>query len=314
MEVLKRLKSWFGAVLPPPAPAGEAGFAEPRQHQLVCAGPQGLHRMAYVEWGAPDNPRVVLCVHGLTRNGRDFDFLARALAPRFRVVCPDVVGRGRSDWLADPAGYDFPQYVADMVTLIARLDVAQLAWVGTSMGGLIGMSLASLPGTPIERMVLNDIGPRITATALRRIGQYVGKAPLFPDLAAVEAYLREVSAPFGPLTDAQWRHLAEQGVRKVPGGWALAYDPALGDAFRKQPIVMDVDLWPVYDAIRCPTLALRGAESDLLTHATLMEMTRRGPCARPAEIEGVGHAPMLMASGQIALVSDFLEGRSPGGA
>ncbi|MDX9884506.1 alpha/beta hydrolase [Thauera sp.] len=283
-----------------------------REASVQCMGPHGLHRMAYTEWGDPDNPRVLVCVHGLTRNGRDFDDLARALADEYRVVCPDVVGRGRSDWLDVKADYGFPVYVNDMVTLIARLNVDEVHWVGTSMGGIIGMVLASQPRTPITRLVLNDVGPVITSASLQRIAQYVGRAPEFPDLAAAEAWIREVGAPFGALTDAQWRHLTTYSVCPLEGeegGFAMVYDPGLGDVFRAAPILEDIDLWPVYEAVRCPTLALRGADSDLLEPATLSAMAARGPHARTVEFAGVGHAPMLMDPAQIAVVRDFLLAR-----
>lgn len=281
-----------------------------RERHVQCMGPHGLHRIAYTEWGERDNPRVVVCVHGLTRNGRDFDDLARALADDYRVICPDVVGRGRSDWLGVKTDYGFPVYVPDMVTLIARLDVETVHWVGTSMGGLIGMFLASQPHSPITRLVLNDVGPVITAASLQRIGEYVGKAPVFPSMEAAEAYIREVSAPFGPLTDTQWRHLTQYSVRPVQGesgvGYAMVYDPGIGDVFRTTPVQEDVDLWAMYERIACPTLALRGAESDLLERATLEQMAARGPRAQIVEFPGVGHAPMLMDAGQIAVVRDFL--------
>lgn len=283
---------------------------EPRLRDVQCCGPHGLHRMAYTEWGDPANPRVLVCVHGLTRNGRDFDDLARALASEYRVVCPDVVGRGRSGWLAVKDDYQLPLYAADMVTLIARLDVPEVHWVGTSMGGLIGMLLASMPGNPIRRLVLNDVGPVIIAEAVRRIGEYVGMAPVFPDVEAAEAYIRAVSVPFGNLPDAQWRHLTETSIHQVDGGWAMRYDPGLGDSFRKAPLQTDVDLWPLYESISCPTLVLRGAQSDLLARETAEAMALRGPKARVVEVPDVGHAPTLMDQGQIAPIRDFLlEGR-----
>lgn len=288
-----------------PSDSATTPSLEPRLRSVQCASPHGLHRMAYTEWGDPDNPRVLLCVHGLTRNGRDFDDLARALAARYRVVCPDVVGRGQSSWLPVKAGYQLPTYVADMVTLIARLDVETVHWVGTSMGGLIGMVLASLPDNPIRRLVLNDVGPVLPAESLLRIGQYVGQAPVFSSYEAAEAYIRAVSAPFGRLTDAQWRHLTEPSVKQVDGGWAMRYDPAIGDAFR-DPQMADVDLWPIYEAIGCPTLVLRGADSDLLRPDTACQMAARGPRARVVEIPDVGHAPTLMDPAQITPIRDFL--------
>ena len=277
-----------------------------RQAAVQCIGPSGLHRMAYTEWGEPANPRVLLCVHGLTRNGRDFDSLAAVMSRDYRVVCPDVVGRGRSEWLRVKDGYALPQYVADMITLIARLDVDTVQWVGTSMGGLIGMLIASQPGNPIHRLVLNDVGPVVTVASIERIGQYVGSAPRFDDIEQAEAYLRVVCAPFGALSDEQWRHLTENAVIEVEGGLAMAYDPGIGEPFRKNPLVEDVDLWPVYDAIRCPTMVMRGAESDLLERETAEEMSRRGPCARVVEVADVGHAPMLLDEVQIGEVRDFL--------
>ena len=273
---------------------------------VQCAHPGGLHRMHYTEWGDLDNPDVVLCVHGLTRNGRDFDFLAAALCDQFRVVCPDVVGRGRSEWLASPGHYNIPQYVNDMVTLIARLGVEKVRWVGTSMGGLMGMALAALPQTPITRLVMNDVGPVIEAAAISRIGDYVGRAPRFATLEDAEHFTRNFCAPFGPLTDAQWRHITLHALRECDGGLEMRYDPAIGDAFRTDAPRGDVDLWPMYDAIACPTLVLRGMASDLLSPATTAQMATRGPRAQVAEIPGVGHAPMLMDLDQIGLVSAFL--------
>lgn len=301
MSFLDSLRNLFKV---PPAPARP--YHGLREHTVQCLGPHGLHRMAYTEWGDPNNPRVLVCAHGLTRNGRDFDDLARALADHYRVICPDVVGRGRSDWLGVKADYGFPLYVADMITLIARLDVESVHWFGTSMGGLIGMLIASQPHSPISRLVLNDVGPVVTAVSLRRIGQYVGTAPRFSTMVDAEAYIRMVSAPFGPLTDAQWRHLTEYTVRPVEGGFAMVYDPGIGDVFRNAPILVDVDWWDTYDRIRCPTLALRGAESDLLEHETLVAMSTRGPKAGIVEFPGVGHAPMLMDEGQISVVREFL--------
>jgi len=203
--------------------------------------------------------------------------------------------------------YGLPQYAADMVTLIARLHVEQVHWVGTSMGGLIGMLLASQPKSPIARLVLNDVGPVITAASIRRIGEYLGKAPKFASLEQAEAFVRFVAATFGRLTDAQWRHLTEHSVRPAAGGgYEMRYDPAIAEPFRKAMGDEDVSLWPVYDAIRCPTLVMRGAESDLLLHETALEMGRRGPQAEVVEIPGVGHAPMMLDEPQIGIVRTFL--------
>ena len=278
-----------------------------RQRTVQCLGPHGLHRMAYTEWGDAANPRVLICVHGLTRNGRDFDFLAQALSDRYRVVCPDVVGRGASDRLKVADDYHLPLYAGDMVTLIARLDVEQVHWVGTSMGGLIGMALAAQENTPITRLVLNDVGPLITASSIKRIGEYVGKAPTFASIEQAEVYIRFVAATFGALTDAQWRHLTVHAVRPAAGGgYEMTYDPAIGEPFRKAMGDEDVNLWPLYDAVRVPTLLLRGAQSDLLLHDTALEMAQRGPKAQLVEVPNVGHAPMLMDEFQIGAVREFL--------
>ena len=272
---------------------------------MQCASPRGLHRIAYLEWGDPRNRDVLLCVHGLTRTGRDFDALARALCGQFRVVCPDIAGRGDSDRLPDPLLYALPQYVADMVTLIARLDVDGVNWLGTSMGGLIGMALGAQTGAPLKRLVLNDSGPLITHASLERIASYVGKAPAFASVEQAEQYIRSISAPFGPHSDAQWRFLTETWLRKNPdGSWRAHYDPRIAEP-RLVP-EGDLELWGLYDAVRCPTVLLRGESSDLLTRDTATQMTRRGPQARVVEIRGVGHAPTLMHADQIALVRDFL--------
>jgi pimeloyl-ACP methyl ester carboxylesterase len=278
---------------------------QPRRRSVQCASPRGLHRIAYLEWGDPRNRDVLVCVHGLTRTGRDFDELARALCEQWRVVCPDVAGRGDSERLPDPMLYGLPQYVADMVTLIARLDVEGVSWVGTSMGGLIGMALAAQAGSPVRRLVLNDAGPLITRVSLERIASYVGKAPGFASVADAEQYIRAISAPFGPHSDAQWRFLTETWLRRnEDGSWRAHYDPRIA-----QPNLVpekDLELWSLYDAVRCPTLLLRGEQSDLLTRETAAEMKRRGPKAKVVEIPGVGHAPTLLHTDQIALVRDFL--------
>jgi pimeloyl-ACP methyl ester carboxylesterase len=278
-----------------------------RRHQVKCATASGLHRLSYVEWGDARNPKVLVCAHGLTRCARDFDFLARALMADYRVVCPDMPGRGESQWLRNPMEYAVPTYVADMVTLIARLDVESVHWVGTSMGGLIGMALAALPDTPITRLVLNEAGPLVSAVSLERIGTYVGKAVPLPNIEVAEQYVRAVSAPFGPHTDAEWRFLTEHVVRANPDGTLrMHYDPALAVPFNAQKPHQDIDLWPYYDMIRCPTMVIRGETSDLLTPQTLQAMTGRGPKAKAVELKGIGHAPTLIHDDQVALVREFL--------
>jgi pimeloyl-ACP methyl ester carboxylesterase len=278
-----------------------------RQRSVQCASPKGLHRISYLEWGDPANERVLVCAHGLTRCARDFDTLAQALSESYRVVCPDVAGRGDSDWLPDPMLYQLPQYVGDMVTLVARLDVPGVHWVGTSMGGLIGMALAALPNTPVTRLVVNDAGPVIAKTSLQRIAAYVGSAQAFASLEAAEQYVRAVSAPFGPHSDGQWRFLTEVVVRRNGDGtWRMHYDPRIAEPFRAAIADRDVELWHIWDPIRCPTLVVRGEHSDLLTRETCAQMAERGPKARIVEIPGIGHAPTLMFEDQIRIVRDFL--------
>jgi pimeloyl-ACP methyl ester carboxylesterase len=251
---------------------------------------------------------VLVCVHGLTRCARDFDFLARDLAARYRVVCPDLAGRGESDWLTNANEYQVPTYVGDMVTLLARLDVETVDWVGTSLGGLVGMALAALPGSPITRLVLNDVGPVVTRASLARIASYVGKWPPLPTMEAAEAYVRSVSAPFGSHSDAEWRFLTEHVVRKnSDGSLRMHYDPSISVAFTTQP-EHDLEQWDLYERIRCATMVLRGEQSDLLTRDTADEMARHGPRAKVVEIAGVGHAPTLMHEDQIQLVREFLSG------
>ena len=243
----------------------------------------------------------------LTRNGLDFDALAEAMSGHYRVICPDVVGRGQSGHMRDPAAYGIAQYVADMVTLIARLNVDTVHWVGTSMGGLIGMALGAQEGTPIRKMVLNDVGPVIAAESLHRIGTYVGTNPDWATFEEALAFVKFVSEPFGPLTEAQWYHLTETSIAQGSDGrWRFRYDPRIAEPFRAAFADKDVDLWPLYEQIKCPTLVIRGALSDLLTRDTWQKMASCGPRAKLAEIEGVGHAPMFQSEDQIAVVRDFL--------
>jgi len=230
--------------------------SSPRVRHLRGLSPHGFHRVVYFEWGASDNPDVVICVHGVGRNARDFDVLGEALASTHRVLAVDMPGRGESDWLADPADYVFPVYLATLTALIAR-------------------------------------------------SEYFGKDPTFATYDEIGRYLREISAPFGPLTDAQWAYLTRTNVRKrADGRWGLAYDPAIAVPFRQQPA--PPSLWSIWDAIACPTLVLRGAQSDLLQKATANEMAARGPRPRVLEFAGIGHAPMLLTRDQVDPVVAFL--------
>ena len=285
-------------------------WSEPRLAHVQCLGARGLHRMAYWEWGDPASRRVLVCVHGVSRQGRDFDVLARAMRGEFRVVCPDVVGRGESDRLADPMGYALPNYAADMVTLLARLDADSVAWVGTSMGALIGIGLAALPGSPIGRLVINDIGPMIDAAGLVRIGGYLGQPLTWASEDEAADYLLTISQGFGPHSREEWLALTRPMLRREGERFRLHYDPAIAVPMKAVTAEMaaagQAALWAAFDAIRCPTLLLRGAHSDILARATAEEMTRRGPKPRLHEFADVGHAPTLVAPGQVAVVREFL--------
>jgi pimeloyl-ACP methyl ester carboxylesterase len=286
---------------------------EPRLKHVQCLDNRGLHRMAYWEWGDPSNRNVVVCAHGLSRQGRDFDTLARALCDTRRVVSVDVVGRGQSDWLADPMGYSIPGYVADMVTLLARLDAESVDWVGTSMGGLIGLGLAALPQSPLRRLVLNDVGPTVQPASLQRIGTYLGQPAHWATVEEAADALWAISQGFGPHTREQWIELTRPQLKPDGDGFKPHYDPAIAVPFKAiTPEIAkagEAMLWHAYDSLRLPVLLLRGAQSDLLSHDTAQVMTQRGPRARLVEFAGVGHAPTLVAPDQVAAVSEFM--RSP---
>ena len=269
----------------------------------------GFHELAYVDWGPSEAEIPVVCLHGLSRQGRDFDYLASFLAAtERRVVCPDLVGRGRSGRLRDANEYALPQYCADINALVAHLGAKQVDLVGTSLGGLIGIVLAGQPGTPIRRLVVNDIGPYLPWPGLVRIGSYLSSMPAdFDRLEEVEAYLRKVLAPFGDLPDEHWIHLARHSVawHAERERYVMLCDPQIVRAFRN-PWHYSINLWKYWTAIKVPIFVLRGAKSDLLTADLAREMERRSLFARIHEIEGCGHAPPLMSADQIKLVSDFL--------
>lgn len=307
------------------------GLTEPRLDYVTCASPAGAHRMAYWEWGDPDNDHVVLCVHGLTRSGRDFDPLARRLAADYRVVCPDVVGRGKSDWLIDPAHYAVPQYVADMLTLIARLQPAQLDWVGTSMGGLIAMGLSATlsmsaalrpdrgaHGLPpqqnlhIGKVVLNDIGPALNIEGLERIAEYVGVPQSFDTFDEAVDYIRNVSADFGPHDLEGWQALTRNVFTEQDGRWGKHYDLRIAEPMGKETPdtikASEVLLWTAFEAFQQPVLIVRGELSDLLTPDTVQDMLARNSQAHALTVPGVGHAPTLRNDDQIAPIVQFLRG------
>nr|WP_315398434.1 alpha/beta hydrolase [uncultured Duganella sp.] len=290
---------------------------EAKIKSVQCLSLAGLHRMAYKEWGEAANPNVLVCVHGVTRVGDDFDNMARALSDHYRVICPDVVGRGRSDWLKNPQLYRIPQYVSDMVTLLARVldqgPAQQVDWFGTSMGGLIGLGLASLPGNPIRKLVLNDIGPVLAPVALQRIGDYIGQDLRFDSFDDGAKFIRDVSASFGAHTQQEWHKLASDVLRQDKDGkWVRHYDMGLALPFRsatpESAAADEAMLWAAYDAISAPTLLVRGADSDLLTRETAASMSERGPKATLVEIPDVGHAPTFIHDDQIAIARQFLLG------
>ncbi|AMS32227.1 hypothetical protein AEM42_07105 [Betaproteobacteria bacterium UKL13-2] len=275
-----------------------------RNDDVACHGSIDDHRIHVTEWGAVENPNVLICVHGLTRCGRDFDVLAQRLSDRYRVLCPDIAGRGLSDWLNNKADYNYPQYVSDMVRVIAKTGQKTVHWVGTSMGGIIGMLLAAQPNSPITRLVINDIGSFIPKAALQRIGTYVGGYPEFDSINAAVQAVRAVS-PFGPLSDQQWHDLTVPLVcQNTAGKWHFRYDPAIGGAF-KEGEIGDVDLSEFWNAIRCPVLVTRGEDSDLLLKSTFDAMCQK-PLVRGVTFAQTGHAPMFQDDASIGLVREFL--------
>jgi pimeloyl-ACP methyl ester carboxylesterase len=302
---------------------------EPRLEFVDCPGASlrspDSHRMAYWSWGDAANPRVLVCVHGLSRQGRDFDVLAQVLSQHYHVVCPDVVGRGQSDWLADAKGYQVFTYASDMVAMLRQVREAKglaspitVDWVGTSMGGLIGLGLSALPpeasGVRLRRFVLNDVGPRLRIEALQRIGSYLGLPKRFATEQEAADYLWSISAGFGPHTPEQWLALSRPLLRvdtaSEDSSLILHYDPAIAEPFKTMTADSassgEAMLWQVYDALRCEVLLLRGQNSDLLDADTARQMTERGPRARLIEFTGVGHAPTLIAPEQVAAVKEFL--------
>lgn len=275
------------------------------ENYFKSLGPHGFHRIVYTDWGNLNNSRVVIGAHGLTRNGRDFDDLALNLESSYRIVCPDIVGRGKSDWLTDPNDYNLPVYLTDMNALIARIGCEQVDWIGTSMGGLIGMFLAAQPQSPIRRLIMNDIGPALPITGLTRINNGVTERSFFATFDELLKYVKDTST-VGTLTEEQWYRRTIHYAKMLPtGGYTFAFDPNITVAFHKF-METKIDLWALWDEIKCPVLVLRGAESDLLLPDTAAQMQQRGPKAKVVEFQGVGHAPALMATEQIEVIRRFL--------
>ncbi len=277
-----------------------------REGSFQAEGAFGSCRVAFTDWGDVGNPNIAVCVHGLTRNSRDFDELAKALSEDYRVICPDMPGRGESDNLANPEDYTNVTYATLMADFLTSLPSPKVDWVGTSMGGLIGILLAAMPESPIRRMVINDVGPEIPKTALMRIALYLGMSHTFATQGEAERHLREIYAPFGVLSDAQWAHMITYGTYQDQANrWHLKYDPAISVSL-KDILFKKIDLWDIWDAIHCPCLLLRGENSDILPRKTANKMLKRGPETHLVEFAGIGHAPSLMVKDQIDTVQDWL--------
>jgi len=282
-----------------------------RRANVVVPIGDATRNMVVHDWGDERNPRVAVCVHGLSRNGRDFDVVAPALADGYRVLCPDIPGRGESDWYASAADYTIPNYIAAINAMFTQLGVSRYDWIGTSMGGLIGMVMAATPGSKMRRFVINDIGPVIEKAALDRIAAYVGRVPTFPSYMALFEAVQPINASFGPLSDEQKHHMVKTAVQqRADGQWEFKTDPKIGDAFRDGLKQTAMDMWPLWAAVTQPVLVLRGAESDLLSAATVEKMLAAhhgaGRIAEALTIADTGHAPMIMDEPTIAVVKRFL--------
>jgi len=269
--------------------------------------PGHSHMVRWTEWGNPENPKILLCAHGLSRNARDFDYLARAMAPRYRVICPDYPGRGQSEWLANAGYYNNEQYLRDTLAILDSLQFKQLDWVGTSMGGLIGMAAASLADNPINKMVINDVGPFIPGAALNLIGDYLGIHPVFSDQGEAIDYFKTVYASFGALEHQHYEHFVAHGIRPADSGtgYVLNYDPAIIDEFVAAKLG-DIDIWHIWDSITIPLLILRGKNSSLLLPQTVEQMKHRHGNAESIEFDDCAHAPSLMVDEQIQAIDSWL--------
>ncbi len=276
---------------------------------VQCSSGDAQHRMAYHAWGDPNNSKVLLCVHGLTRRGSDFKTLAQAMCKDYYVVCPDVVGRGDSDRLSNPMLYAIPQYVADITELVKKLGVSQVDWFGTSMGGLIGMVYAAMPKSPIRRMLINDVGPKIEPEAIKRLGSYVGQPFAFANRADALTRLNQICASFGVHSPEEWEIYNGPMLIQRDGVWIMHYDPNISVPFAAVNPIMakagEMAMWHAFKQIHIPILIVRGGDSDLLSAVTVAEMCKVNPHARSIEIPNVGHAPAFVKPEQIALAKEF---------
>lgn len=280
-----------------------------KQHHIDVPHGDGTVRLGYLEWGGRDATRTALCIHGISRNAHDFNWLGRELAKAgWRVIAIDMVGRGASQWLDDPAGYAVPVYIQHIAHVVSALELGEVDWIGTSMGGLIGMVAASAGAVPMRRLVLNDIGPFIALEVLAGIVERAREVPAFKDEDAIKAFLMERFAPFGPVSDSQWSYIAHHSARRdANGDLSLACDPAIAVPLANQE-PGDVDLWEAYDAIKVPTLVVRGGVSEVLDQPTAEAMMTRGPGATLVTFHGITHPLWLSDDEQIHLVRDWLDG------
>lgn len=280
------------------------------KHYHLGLGFHGFHRINYLEWGDPEefpHQETLICVHGLTRNARDFDYFAQQTCENYRVVCPDVVGRGDSDHITSPDAYNYLQYNADMNALIARLNVTEVNWVGTSMGGIIGMVLASVSQSPIRRLVINDIGPEVSRDAQLMIADYIGTSREFDRLDDVVDFLRSIYVEFAPMTEDDWFHMAKYSSRRTQNGkFCLKVDSRVGEAYRDSISYFNVEMWDTWEKIVCPVLVLRGKNSSFLTEETAEKMLGCGPETTLVEFDDTGHTPTLRNDEQVGVIKDWL--------
>lgn len=277
-------------------------------HKIMGIDSQAFHNMVYYEWGDPNNPKVLLCIHGLFRNARDFDTLAETLSSHYRVICPDMIGRGLSDKVTNPKDYNILTYLSDIAILLAHLGITQIDYLGTSMGGIIGMVMAAMHHSPIKKLVLNDIGPFVDAKALQEIVTYgtEGSKRSFETLGEVEVYLKKTYSSFAQLSPEQWNHLAECGVwQNSNKQYELAYDPKIIENVRLA-IQNNIPQWALWSSIQCPILVLHAALSNVLSEDTVLKMQQLQPTLKTIKIPNIGHPVSLMKKEEIDWVEEWL--------